>query len=112
MNVLMEKMVLIEKYIEKLTTNLDDYNELKNIIDTMKTEIQNEAEKISMLQNKIDKYKNEKDFFICAINSLPNPIFIKNEKAEFIFFNNSYKKFFDIDDTTYIGKNVHASEYL
>jgi len=45
-------------------------------------------------------------------NSVPNPIFIKNEKLEFIFINKAYEKMFNIKMKNILGKSVLDLEYL
>ena len=45
-------------------------------------------------------------------NSVPNPIFIKNEKLEFIFINKAYEKMFNIKMKHILGKSVLDLEYL
>jgi len=45
-------------------------------------------------------------------NSIPNPIFIKDENLEFIFINKAYEKMFTIKMQQILGKKVLDLEYL
>ena len=45
-------------------------------------------------------------------NSVPNPIFIKNEHLRFIFVNKAYEKMFNVKMKDIIGKSVLDLEYL
>ena len=47
-----------------------------------------------------------------ALNSLPNPIFIKDKNTRFVFFNEKYKELFGIEGDSLIGKTVMDLEYL
>lgn len=51
-------------------------------------------------------------FYKEAINSLPNPIFIKDEGARFLFFNLAYANFFNMKCEEFCGKTVHDLSYL
>ncbi len=67
---------------------------------------------LETLEQKIDLVEKELDFYKSALKALPNPIFIKNQDAEFIFFNKSYEKFFGVDSQKLIGTTVEQSTYL
>ncbi len=58
------------------------------------------------------KLKQELEFYKAALNALPNPIFVKNNEAEFIFFNAAYESFFGINSDELIGTKVIESKYL
>jgi PAS domain S-box-containing protein len=47
-----------------------------------------------------------------VFNSIPNPIFIKNEDLRFIFVNKAYEKMFNVKMKNIIGKTVLDLEYL
>ncbi len=64
------------------------------------------------LEQKLDLIKKELDFYKSALNALPNPIFLKNQNAEFIFFNKSYEQFFGVDSQNLLGTTVEQSTYL
>jgi diguanylate cyclase (GGDEF)-like protein/PAS domain S-box-containing protein len=51
-------------------------------------------------------------FYKEAINSLPNPIFIKDEGARFLFFNLAYANFFNMKCEEFCGKTVYDLRYL
>lgn len=80
----------------------------KDILEILQP-IKNEFDKIS--QNLI-KTKEELEFYQHAIDYLPNPIFIKDENAKFMFFNKAYEKFFGIKKEDFISKSVLELDYL
>ena len=45
-------------------------------------------------------------------NSIPNPIFIKNENLQFTFVNKAYEKMFNVKMNKILGKTVLDLEYL
>jgi len=51
-------------------------------------------------------------FYIEALNSVPTPIFVKDDELRFRFFNKSYKEFFGLMDGQYIGMGVRDLPYL
>lgn len=51
-------------------------------------------------------------FFAAAMDALPNPIFIKNDKLQFVFFNQAYRNFFGFTGNENIGKRVQDLTYL
>ncbi|MBR5970380.1 MAG: EAL domain-containing protein [Lachnospiraceae bacterium] len=51
-------------------------------------------------------------FLRAALNRLPNPIFLKDAEARFLFFNDQYAKAFGMRRADYIGKTVLDLEYL
>ncbi len=62
-------------------------------------------EKIAQLEKELCFYKG-------ALSALPNPVFIKNDRAQFVFFNNRYNSFFGVDSTELLGTTVEQSEHL
>lgn len=60
----------------------------------------------------VEEMEKRVHFYEEAINSLPNPIFIKNDDLQFIFFNQSYKDFFEVQEGQYIGMGVKDLPYL
>ncbi len=61
---------------------------------------------------RIEKLEKELLLYKEALNSAPNPIFIKDEDAKFIFFNKSYERFFGVNRFDLIGTTVEQSTYL
>lgn len=112
MNLLLNSLLLIHEYVKNSSNISNDQDHLENIIEDMKKEIIRQEEEREALKKTINAYRNEKDFFLSAMNALPYPIFIKNEQAEFVFFNDAYKKYFHISDDEYIGKTVLSLDYL
>ena len=68
----------------------------------MKTEEKREImtgthdKRIEELQREIDELHRKTEFYEAALDALPNPVFIKDEKGDFLFLNDSYRKFFDL----------------
>ena len=60
----------------------------------------------------LESLKSDYNFLIAMIENLPNPIFVKDEDAKFIFFNKKYSEFFGMDRDKYLGKSVLDLEYL
>ncbi len=67
---------------------------------------------LEALKQKISLVEKELDFYKSALKALPNPIFLKNQDAKFIFFNKSYEEFFGVDSKQLIGTTVEQSTYL
>ncbi len=61
--------------------------------------VQNQLEYSNLLMKKL-------------MDSIPSPIFYKNEKGEFIGFNKAYNETFGIDSSNLIGKTVMDLDYL
>lgn len=51
-------------------------------------------------------------FLRAALNRLPNPIFMKDGDARFLFFNDQYAKAFGMRRSDYVGKTVLDLDYL
>ena len=51
-------------------------------------------------------------FITASMNALPNPIFIKNDQLQFVFFNQAYRDFFGFKGNENIGKRVQDLTYL
>lgn len=51
-------------------------------------------------------------FFMAACDSMPNPIFIKNDELRFLFFNRAYREFFGLEEGENLGKKVLELTYL
>ena len=76
------------------------------------------AEKIVPKWNDEDLWRELRDtqaklsFLRAALNRLPNPIFLKDADARFLFFNDQYAKAFGMRRADYIGKTVLDLDYL
>jgi len=64
------------------------------------------------LKEENDKLRQELCFYKSAFNALNNPIFLKDKELRFLFFNESYKKFFELEDGQYIGMKVTDLPFL
>ena len=70
------------------------------------------TKEIERLKKELAKKEDQLRFFITALDNLPNAVFIKNEKAEFVFFNRKYEEIFGMDRNVFVGKRVLDLEYL
>lgn len=71
----------------------------------LQKELEEEKEKRIFLEKELEFYK-------AAINALPNPVFLKDQELRYVFFNESYKKYFGLSDNENIGKKVEDLSYL
>lgn len=94
---------------EKTNENIDVINNaVKLFNETIYDPSKNEQ--LSLLYPKLEK---KMDFFVSALNALENPVFIKNYKGEFIFLNEAYKRYFNVEDESlYINNSVLALNFL
>jgi PAS domain S-box-containing protein len=54
-----------------------------------------------------DKFRQQSHFLQELIDSIPNPIFYKNENAVYLGCNKAFEKFLEIASSKIIGKTVH-----
>lgn len=98
-------------------------DELRKVLDNDLKDIPDIPEEmvptILALMTKISKckketeYKNELvNFYKCAMEEMPNPIFLKDSKLRFVFFNKAYREFFGLKENENIGKTVLDLDYL
>lgn len=93
-----------KEYIFAITTDkfIFDGEELETAVLSDITELEiitEESENSSLLMKQL-------------LNSIPNPIFYKNEKGEFIGFNEAYEKVFGVDSKNLLDKTVMDLDYL
>lgn len=86
--------------------------ELISILEPIRKKLLKNEEEISNLKEKLKDKDESLDFYLAAINSLPNPIFIKDDSSRFVFFNDKYRDVFGMDKEKYIGKTVLELDYL
>lgn len=67
---------------------------------------------ISRLHKELEAERAQKYFLLSAIESLPNPIFVKDDQAKFVFFNKNYGDFFGMDREEFIGSGVLELPFL
>ena len=67
---------------------------------------------ISRLKDELAALKKRHSFMMTALENLPNPIFIKDEGARFLFFNKRYSEVFGMTREEYLGKSVLDLDYL
>lgn len=60
----------------------------------------------------LKKYEKQRIFFQKAVDSLPNPVFIKDDNLHFIVFNEAYRKFFFMKEGQFIGMGVKDLPFL
>jgi len=65
-----------------------------------------------LVQERTQEIANSNLLMTQLLNSIPSPIFYKNEHGVFIGFNQAYEKTFGIDSSTLLGKTVLDLEYL
>ncbi|WP_033917125.1 GGDEF domain-containing protein [Campylobacter sputorum] len=95
-----------QKIDKSKTINWNDLNE--EILEILQP-LKNKFEQISQ---DLIKTKEDLEFYKHAIDYLPNPVFIKDKNAKFIFFNKAYEKFFGIKKENFISKSVLELDYL
>jgi PAS domain S-box-containing protein len=52
------------------------------------------------------------EVWLAALDAVPNPVFVKDSEARFIFFNRAYQTAFGISREKYLGKTVLALDYI
>lgn len=70
------------------------------------------AEEFEALKKENERLHRELRFYKSAINALHNPVFLKDEELRYIFFNESYREFFELEEGQYIGMKVTDLPYL
>lgn len=111
-----EKMVnwitSVENGYGECTAWLELDEKLRSILEPVREMILRDKKNISELQINLKHTCDRMNFYKEALNSLPNPIFIKDEDTRFIFFNNKYQELFGMAGNSFIGKKVFDLEYL
>ncbi|MBR0163293.1 MAG: diguanylate cyclase [Lachnospiraceae bacterium] len=70
------------------------------------------SDKEKQLKKELRQLRKQYDFLVAALDNLPNPIFMKDEEAKFLFFNKRYAEAFGMKREEYVGKSVLDLEYL
>ncbi len=52
------------------------------------------------------------DVLLASLNAIPNPVFVKDPDARFIFFNRAYEEAFGISSGDYLGHSVLGLDYI
>ncbi|MFI3175215.1 MAG: diguanylate cyclase [Bacillota bacterium] len=121
----------LQHWIEEMLRNLENgdageekrffelSDDLQKIVLPLRKKIVEQRQQLDALNEKLNDtteklIREEKElyFFKEALDSLPNPIFVKNDKTEFIFFNREYEHFFNMKRDDRIGMRVGDLEYL
>ena len=107
------------EWIKAISENPDDNElypepseELSDILAPLLNKLTDGKTRLKELQTKLEQTEKELRFYQEAIKALPNPIFIKDQNACFVFFNSKYKKVFGMDEEQYLGRSVHDMTYL
>lgn len=80
-------------------------NNIENLtLDMKEIQVKTEEE----LKESIQKCR----FYEASIDALPNPVFIKNAQGEFVYFNEAYQEYFDMERDFYLNKTVLDLEFL
>lgn len=69
-------------------------------------------QEILKLREELVYERKQKEFLLSAIESLPNPVFIKDKHGKFVFFNAKYEEFFGMSREEFLGKSVLDLPYL
>lgn len=64
------------------------------------------------LSSKAQEYERSLEFFREAVNSLPNPVFIKDSDTRFTFFNRKYEQIFGMKREEFIGQKVGDLSFI
>lgn len=112
-------MEKIKKHLKELfsaleddTTSVGNKDKLCNLLKSLEHEITDICNHNNEMEDKIQYLQSENDWFKAALDSLPNPIFLKNERAEFTYFNSRYEAYFDMKAEDFLHKTVLDLEYL
>ncbi|MFI3212711.1 MAG: diguanylate cyclase [Eubacteriales bacterium] len=81
-------------------------------IEEIALKIQQDMLEKQLLEKKSLEHAEKCSFYEASINALPNPVFIKNEKGEFVYFNEAYQKYFGMEREVYLNKTVLDLEFL
>lgn len=107
------------EWIKAISENPDDNElypepseELSDILAPLLNKLTDGKTRLKELQTKLEQTEKELRFYQEVIKALPNPIFIKDQNACFVFFNSKYKKVFGMDEEQYLGRSVHDMTYL
>lgn len=73
---------------------------------------QQTCDELRALRERAEKAERMLAFYKSALDALPNPIFVKDDRLRFVFFNKAYKAFFGIEDDGHIGQCVLDLDYL
>lgn len=112
---------LVMDYIKKwIENNLDENDKLWNdipeelipLLQLLRAKLLENKKNIEELQNDLSNLDRRLSFYMQAINSLPNPIFIKDDKVQFVFLNDKYLEVFNTTRKEYLGKTVLDMKHL
>ncbi|WP_352399245.1 diguanylate cyclase [Anaerotignum sp.] len=102
----------LEALILSLDNKLDTNHDILELIKDCKNEISRKEQEGLELKNQLKNANKKQEFYLTALNALPNPIFMKNSRAEFIFFNEAYQKYFNMNPEDYLNRTVYSLDYL
>lgn len=100
------------KELKKWIQVISEIDNIPEIPEELVPAIKAIREKMLLVQTRQKESEDLLAFYKEALNQMPNPVFIKDEKLKFIFFNNAYREYFGRDIDMYLGKSVLDLEYL
>ena len=110
---------IIAKWIKAIGNGVDEdilwlkiEEEIKVTLNPLREKIMKDQNSIRNLELKLKDSQDELYFYKEALRALPNPIFIKDDKTRFCFFNRKYEEMFGMNADSYVGKRVYDLEYL
>lgn len=98
--------------LENDTKNVPDKAYLCKLMESIEQEITDIIRKNDEMADRIRCLEDENDWFKSALDALPNPIFLKNERGEFTYFNSRYEGYFNMKSEDFLYKTVLDLEYL
>ncbi|MFI3312967.1 MAG: GGDEF domain-containing protein [Eubacteriales bacterium] len=101
----MDQLHTLKSYLENLPLDADQQRHLSVLFSEL------EAQLLTNQANMMES-KRKYHFLKSALNELPNPIFMKNQQGEFVYFNAQYEQYFNMDRATYLNKTVLDLDYL
>lgn len=86
--------------------------ELQNLLLPLKETIVSQKKQLDDITEKLQREETELFFYKEALNSLPNPVFVKNKNMEYVYFNRAYEDFFCMKREERLGLRVEELDYL
>lgn len=96
---------------------LDEYrNRLEKIVEERTAELKKTnrqlVQEIQIRQRKEEELDRSREYFLDTLNSLPNPVFVLDDKLTWSFINDEFCSFFNCRRDETLGKNCNDSTLL
>lgn len=98
--------------LDDSAVSLEDKRNLYHLIESIESETVDIIRKNHDMICRVQQLEMENEWFRTAFDSLPNPIFMKNRDAEFVYFNSRYEDYFHMNAGDFLHKTVLDLEYL